>query len=61
MVYGEKRDYKKIEIFVLNSATGNYDYRATTTWSPTLKDAKERWAKEWDISLNLVHVAFAEK
>lgn len=32
--YGKKRDYRKIDVFV------NGRYIASTTWNPTLKDAK---------------------
>lgn len=38
MAYGDKRDYPKIDIFV------DGDYRATTTWSRTLDEARRKFA-----------------
>ncbi len=40
MAYGDKRDYRKIEIFV------NGKYIATTTWSKTCKEAKRRFLND---------------
>lgn len=37
--YGTKRDYPKIEILV------DGEYKATTTWSQTCKEAKEVYLK----------------
>ena len=38
--YGDKRDYREIEIFV------DGKYVATTTWAKTCKEAKERYKAE---------------
>lgn len=38
--YGDKRDYRKIDIIV------NGSYKCSTTWARTLKEAKERWLEE---------------
>ena len=39
VIYGLKRDYPKIDIFV------NGNYVATTTWSRTCKEAKIRYER----------------
>jgi hypothetical protein len=39
--YGDKRDYPKIYIFV------NGNYKATTTWSKTCKEAVARWHMQY--------------
>lgn len=41
MVYGDKRDYKKIDIFV------DGKYVCTTTWSKTCKDAVKHYHKDF--------------
>lgn len=38
--YGDKRDYRKIDIYVNNVYTG------TTTWAKSLKIAKEEYIKQ---------------
>jgi hypothetical protein len=42
MAYGDKRDYRKIEIFVKRAGKSEFEYFASTTWSPTCKDAVAR-------------------
>ena len=37
--YGNKRDYPKIELFY------DGDYKSTTTWARTLKEAKQHFIK----------------
>ena len=44
--YGDKRDYRKIDIFVKNVNSGFFDYVCNTTWSKTLKQAKEIYCKK---------------
>jgi hypothetical protein len=43
MIYGNKHDYVKIDIFIYNNKTGIFDYYCTTTRSRTVKDAKKRF------------------
>lgn len=43
MNYGDKRDYKPIEIY------HNGNYVCTTTWSKTLKQAKEKFIESHGI------------
>ena len=43
--YGDKRDYKKIDIF-LKYSDGTFNYVESTTWSKTCKDAKARWLEK---------------
>ena len=38
MAYGDKRDYKKIDIYLKNKG-GSSHYLASTTWSKTCKEA----------------------
>ena len=37
IVYGDKRDYSKIDIFY------NGQYQGSTTWSKTCREAKQRF------------------
>jgi hypothetical protein len=37
MAYGDKRDYRKIDLIV------GGEYRCSTTWAKTLKEAVEKW------------------
>jgi hypothetical protein len=43
--YGDKRDKKKIEIFVKDK-DGKFQYKATTTWADTCKQAKNEYLKK---------------
>jgi len=40
--YGDKRDYKKIDIYLRN-LRGMYAYECSTTWSKTCKEAKQKF------------------
>ena len=42
MAYGDKRDYKKIDIY--KRGRGVHIYLASTTWAKNLKDAREQFA-----------------
>lgn len=54
--YGDKRDYKKIDIYVKGK------YVSSTTWSKTLKQAKEKFLeKNKDIKLEDVDTVFSDK
>jgi len=44
MKYGNKRNYKKIDIF-LKDLKGFYTYEISTNWSKTCKEAKSRFLK----------------
>ena len=50
MIYGEKRDYKKIDIYVNNT------YVASTTWSKTLEEAKKIYIEKYNIDEKLQKV-----
>ena len=50
MKYGEKRDYRKIDIFL------NGEYQCSTTWARTLKEAKKRFIEEEDLGQYVVNV-----
>ena len=45
MTYGNKRDYRKINIFTAHVHQGKryFAYRASTTWSATCKEAISRF------------------
>jgi hypothetical protein len=40
VAYGDKRNFPKIEIFV------DGEYKATTTWAKTCKEAKEKFLEQ---------------
>jgi hypothetical protein len=61
MVYGDKRDYKKIYIFVKNMANGQFLYKATTTWSRTCKEARERYANTHELPLSHVIASYQDQ
>lgn len=42
MNYGEKRDYRRIDIYTKDPLTEKFRYHGTTTWARTLRIAKER-------------------
>jgi hypothetical protein len=57
IVYGDKRDYRRIEIYV------NGEYKGTTTWSKTCKEAIDRYILqnvETDIERDKVRAYFAD-
>lgn len=58
--YGDKRDYRKIDVFEVEG-NGSLRYLATTTWSKTLKDARERFAKSHGISASRLKSFYHEK
>ena len=41
--YGEKRDYRKIDLYVQVGESDGYRYVGTTTWAPTCREAKARF------------------
>ena len=55
MTYGDKRDYRIIEIFV------NGKYQASTTWAKTCREAKARYlAAHPTIAAETVKTLFAK-
>jgi hypothetical protein len=44
MTYGDKRDYPKIDIFVMRSH--GWEYQCSTTWARTCKEAKEKYIEK---------------
>lgn len=55
MAYGDKRDYRKIDIIV------GGQYRGSTTWAKSLKEAAEKWKEANPNSLELPRAVYAEK
>lgn len=43
MTYGNKRDYRKIDIYTMSPSTGKWQYVATTTWAKTCREAVARF------------------
>lgn len=43
MTYGDKRNYRKIDIY-LKRPGGRRDYLASTTWARNCREARERYA-----------------
>ncbi len=44
MTYGDKRDYRKIDLHVYTGTM--WQYAASTTWARTCNEAKEQWLKQ---------------
>jgi len=44
--YGDKRDYKKIDIFV-KGKNGEFDYISSTTWAKNKKEAKDKFLSKY--------------
>ena len=43
--YGDKRDYRKIDLFVRSDILGVRQYVGSTTWSRTCREAADQLAK----------------
>ncbi len=41
--YGDKRDYRKINLYVQLGKSDAYVYQGSTTWAATCKEAKARF------------------
>jgi hypothetical protein len=37
--YGNRRDYRKIDLYTMSPSTGEWQYVASTTWSRTCREA----------------------
>lgn len=62
MIYGDKRDYRKIDIYTKDSIhKKEVTYRCLTTWSPTCGEAKERYAEKHQLPLSQIKAYFASK
>ena len=42
-MYGDKRDYPKIDLYVRNKENGIFEYVGSSTWAKTCKEAKARY------------------
>lgn len=59
MKYGNKRDYKKIDLFTKGKGICNqWVYYATTTWAKTCKEAKQRFITEHQLDSTQVKAKF---
>jgi hypothetical protein len=45
MVYGDKRDYRKIDIYKRDALTGRYAYICSTTWARSCREAMARYCQ----------------
>lgn len=54
MAYGNKRDYRAIRIYVSGKYVG------TTTWSKSLKEAKDRYHELTRTSVKAIHTEYKE-
>lgn len=52
--YGDKRDYRKIDIYVKGR------YVCTTTWSKTCKEARARYSLVYNIPSSDIKTRFAK-
>lgn len=59
--YGDKRDYRKIDILTYNTFNEKWVYVGTTTWSRTLKEAKEMHSKSTGTKLELIKTQYTNK
>ena len=50
--YGDKRDYKKIDLYI------NAKYHGTTTWAKNVKEAKEKLAEKLSITLKSISAEY---
>lgn len=57
MTYGDKRDFRKIDIFI--GAYGKWRYAASTTWARTCKEARERYANKHGMCLGNIRANFS--
>ncbi len=43
MAYGDKRDYRKIDLFVRRKGETRWTYAVSTTWARTCREAVEHY------------------
>jgi hypothetical protein len=58
MAYGNKRDYRKIDIY--RGAYGQWAYAASTTWARTCKKARAIYADKHGMCLGNVKALFSK-
>lgn len=58
-MYGDKRNYPKIDIYV-KGENNIFQYVASTTWAKTCKEAKARYAEEKNLPTAHVKTFFAQ-
>lgn len=56
MAYGNKRDYRKIDLFLKNSGV----YLASTTWAKNLKVAREKAAEQFGCAPDQLRAEYAK-
>lgn len=59
MAYGDKRDYPKIDIYVKDNVTNIYQYKTSTNWSKTCREAKLKYARKQQLELHQIKAYFA--
>jgi hypothetical protein len=59
-MYGDKRDYKPIEIYIKRPG-GLLEYVATTTWARDRKEARERYAFANNLAASDLYACYKSK
>lgn len=59
MTYGDKRDYRKIDLSVFNPSDGFWHYRCSTTWARTCREARERLAETTGLAPERIRARFS--
>ena len=62
MAYGDKRDYKKIDLFIKIPADKRpacVEYVCSTTWARNLRIAKESLAKAKGLDVSQIYAEYA--
>lgn len=60
MAYGDKRDYRKINLF-LRDGNGAFRYKRSTTWSSSLMEARQKYANEYDVHISNVKAEYDKR
>lgn len=60
MAYGDKRDYRRIDLSVFNPADGFWHYAATTTWAATCREAVRQFATKRGLSIDRIRARFVQ-
>ena len=61
-VYGDKRDYPKIDLYVKNLRLGEWLYVGSTTWARGCREAKKKYVETHpETSIKLVRAEFDER
>ncbi len=59
-MYGDKRDYKPIEIYIKRQG-GTMKYVATTTWAKNRKEARKRYAIANNLAASDLYACYKSK